>query len=87
MKTAKGVDHEDASFADTTRRDETPAVFDHGALGEKRGEFRDEVGLIESGRVDVASIVTHRYGSLEQAPEALANGWRADDYVKGIVTL
>ncbi|HKP13630.1 MAG TPA: zinc-binding dehydrogenase, partial [Blastocatellia bacterium] len=45
------------------------------------------LSLIESGRVDVASIITHRYTQLEQVPQALADDWRAADYVKGVVTL
>lgn len=45
------------------------------------------LSLIESGRIDVASIITHRYTELEQVPQALAGDWRAADYVKGIVTL
>jgi 2-desacetyl-2-hydroxyethyl bacteriochlorophyllide A dehydrogenase len=43
--------------------------------------------LIESGSIDVASIITHRYTQLEQVPQALDSEWRAADYVKGIVTL
>lgn len=45
------------------------------------------LSLIESGRIDVASIITHRYTSLEQVPQALGSDWRAAGYVKGIVTL
>jgi L-iditol 2-dehydrogenase len=45
------------------------------------------LSLIESGSIDVASIITHRYTSLEQVPQALGDDWRAADYVKGIVTL
>ena len=45
------------------------------------------LSLIESGRIDVASIITHRYTQLDQVPQALAGDWRADDYVKGVVTL
>jgi len=43
--------------------------------------------LIEAGRIDVASIITHRYTSLAQVPQALGDDWRAADYLKGIVTL
>ena len=45
------------------------------------------LALIEQGTVDVAPIVTHRYRSLDAVADALANGHRAADYVKGIVTL
>jgi L-iditol 2-dehydrogenase len=43
--------------------------------------------LIEGGRVDVASLVTHRYASLDQVPAAFAGAHSAPDYVKGVVTL
>lgn len=43
--------------------------------------------LIESGRIDVASIITHRYTRLDEVPQALGGDWRTADYVKGIVTL
>jgi 2-desacetyl-2-hydroxyethyl bacteriochlorophyllide A dehydrogenase len=63
-----------------------------GASGGFDAEGRPEVyrralRLIESGRIDVASIITHRYTTLEQVPQALADDWRAADYVKGVVTL
>jgi threonine dehydrogenase-like Zn-dependent dehydrogenase len=45
------------------------------------------LSLIESGRINVASIITHRYTQLGQVPQALADDWRAADYVKGVVTL
>lgn len=45
------------------------------------------LNLIESGRIDVASMITHRYTQLEQVEQALAGDWRAADYVKGVVTL
>lgn len=43
--------------------------------------------LIECGRVDVASLITHRYPSLESVPGAFAGDHQAPDYVKGVVTL
>ena len=43
--------------------------------------------LLESGTVDGAPMITHRYPSLEQVPAALATDFRDPDYVKGIVTL
>ena len=49
--------------------------------------YRRALTLIESGRIDVASIITHRYTRLEQVAQALAYDWRAADYVKGVVTL
>ncbi|HJQ25785.1 MAG TPA: alcohol dehydrogenase catalytic domain-containing protein [Blastocatellia bacterium] len=49
--------------------------------------YRRALLLIERGSIDVASIITHRYTRLEQVPQALADDWRAADYVKGVVTL
>ncbi|HEX2716524.1 MAG TPA: alcohol dehydrogenase catalytic domain-containing protein [Gemmatimonadaceae bacterium] len=43
--------------------------------------------LIESGRVDVAPLITHRYDSLAAIPGAFAGVHRAPDYVKGVVLL
>jgi L-iditol 2-dehydrogenase len=43
--------------------------------------------LIESGRIDVASLITHRYPSLDAVPAAFAGDHRRPDYVKGVVTL
>jgi L-iditol 2-dehydrogenase len=43
--------------------------------------------LIERGEVDVASLITHRYASLDAVPRALASDYRASDYVKGVVVL
>jgi L-iditol 2-dehydrogenase len=45
------------------------------------------LGLIESGRVTVASFVTHPYASLDDVPRALTVDYYAPDYVKGVVTL
>lgn len=42
--------------------------------------------LIESGRIDVASLITHRYPSLDAVPAAFAGDHRRPDYVKGVVT-
>ena len=42
--------------------------------------------LIEEGRVDVASLITHRYASLDAVPRVFAGEHRAPDYVKGVVT-
>jgi threonine dehydrogenase-like Zn-dependent dehydrogenase len=40
--------------------------------------------LIERGQVDVASLITHRYPSLEAASRAFAGEHAAPDYVKGV---
>ena len=43
--------------------------------------------LIERGQVDVASLITHRYPSLDSVPRAFGGGDHgAADYVKGVVT-
>jgi threonine dehydrogenase-like Zn-dependent dehydrogenase len=49
--------------------------------------YRRALGLIETGRIDVESFVTHRYHSLDQVPAAFAGAHRAPDYVKGVVEL
>jgi L-iditol 2-dehydrogenase len=71
---------------------EPQLVASVGASGGFRADGRPAVyaralSLIESGRIDVASIITHRYTHLEQVPQALSDDWRATDYVKGVVTL
>jgi L-iditol 2-dehydrogenase len=63
-----------------------------GASGgfERDGRPSTYVGalrLIERGRVDVTSLITHRYPSLEQIPRAFEGDHYAPDYVKGVVTL
>lgn len=61
-----------------------------GASGgfERDGRPSTYVGalrLIERGEVEVASLITHRYPSLDSVPRALAGDHRAADYVKGVV--
>jgi hypothetical protein len=43
--------------------------------------------LLESEQIDVRTLITHEYKSLEQVGAALAGGMEAEDYVKGVVTL
>lgn len=43
--------------------------------------------LIETGRINVESLITHRYLSLDAVPDAFAGEHHAPDYVKGVVTL
>jgi L-iditol 2-dehydrogenase len=45
------------------------------------------LNLIEEDHVDVASIITHRYTSLDAVQKALAHDIHAPDYVKGVVAL
>ncbi|HXL35039.1 MAG TPA: alcohol dehydrogenase catalytic domain-containing protein [Gemmatimonadales bacterium] len=42
--------------------------------------------LIERGQVDVATLITHRYPSLDAVPRAFAGEHSAADYVKGVLT-
>ena len=43
--------------------------------------------LVERGTIDVASLITHRYPSLDAVPDAFAGDHRRPDYVKGVVVL
>ena len=61
-----------------------------GASGGFEGDRRpttyvQALRLIESGRIDVAALITHRYESLASVPRAFAGDHRSPDYVKGVV--
>jgi threonine dehydrogenase-like Zn-dependent dehydrogenase len=43
--------------------------------------------LLETGRIDARSLITHRYASLESIPGALTGDHRSPEYVKGVVAL
>ncbi|HET8654337.1 MAG TPA: alcohol dehydrogenase catalytic domain-containing protein [Longimicrobiaceae bacterium] len=43
--------------------------------------------LVEGGRIDVASLITHRYRSLDAVPAAFAGDHRDPGYLKGVVVL
>lgn len=43
--------------------------------------------LIERGQIEIASIITHRYTSLDAVQGALENDIYAQDYIKGVVAL
>ena len=49
--------------------------------------YAQALRLIEEGRVDVGSLITHRYPSLDAVPSAFAGDHRLPEYVKGVVTL
>ena len=49
--------------------------------------YKNALNLVEANKIDVQRLVTHEYRSLEQVEGALSGGMRADDYVKGVVTL
>jgi L-iditol 2-dehydrogenase len=43
--------------------------------------------LVEAGTIDVASLITHRYRSLDAVADAFGGDHRRPDYVKGVVVL
>src|SRR4051812_28217421 len=43
--------------------------------------------LVERNTIDVASLISHRYSSLDAVPAAFAGDHRRPDYVKGVVVL
>jgi L-iditol 2-dehydrogenase len=45
------------------------------------------LSLIEERRIEVASLITHRYTSLEAVQGALANDIHAPGYIKGVVSI
>jgi L-iditol 2-dehydrogenase len=49
--------------------------------------YAQALGLIEEHTIEVASIITHRYTSLESVQGALENVMRTPHYLKGVVTL
>ena len=67
-------------------------VSSAGASGGFEADGRPSVytralGLIERKEIDVDSLITHRYGSLDDVETALAGGMRSPGYVKGVVVL
>lgn len=49
--------------------------------------YRQALDLIERRRIEVAALVSHRYTSLEDLPQAFADAQHAPDFIKGVVTL
>lgn len=49
--------------------------------------YTQALSLIEDGTIDVSSIITHRYTSLDAVQAALENDMRAPNYLKGVVML
>jgi L-iditol 2-dehydrogenase len=49
--------------------------------------YLQALGLIEQHKIEVASIITHRYSSLDVVQGALERDMRAPNYLKGVVTL
>lgn len=63
-----------------------------GASGgfEKDGRpsaYMRALNLIEQKRIDIASLITHRYTSFADVEKALSTDVHGDDYVKGVVVL
>ena len=48
--------------------------------------FRRALGLIEEHKIDVASLITHRYTALSAVQDALTNDINKPDYIKGVFT-
>ena len=49
--------------------------------------YRRALNLLEGGLVDVSTIVTNRYGSLDEVPGALSRDFSDPAYIKGVVEL
>lgn len=49
--------------------------------------YKRALDLLENDQINVRSLITHEYKSLDQVASALASGMNAADYVKGVVTL
>lgn len=51
------------------------------------GVYRRALGLLQSGRIRVAPMITHRYKSLEEVPAAFGGAHQKPGYIKGVVEL
>ena len=49
--------------------------------------YRRALRLVESGAIEIASMITHRYTSLDAVQGALLSDHLSPDYVKGVVVL
>mgnify|MGYP006295752897 CR=1 FL=1 len=49
--------------------------------------YARSLGAIEEEQVNVASLITHRYKSLETVPQAFTSDSKSSDYIKGVVLL
>jgi L-iditol 2-dehydrogenase len=49
--------------------------------------YRRSLNLIEQRQIEVASLITHRYTSLDAVQDALIEDIYAPGYIKGVVTL
>jgi L-iditol 2-dehydrogenase len=87
-----GHDGVDASVLNLLQFMEPRLVSPAGASGGFEPDGRptvyvDALRLIESGRIAVAPLITHRYQSLDAVPNAFAGDHRLPEYVKGVVLL
>jgi L-iditol 2-dehydrogenase len=66
----------------------SPVGASGGFLPDGRPEtYRRALDLIATGRVQAEPIVTDRYASLDEVPQAFAGAHKRPDYVKGVVEL
>jgi L-iditol 2-dehydrogenase len=66
----------------------TPAGASGGWDADLRpATYRRALQLIEEGTIDVASLITHRYRSLDAVPAAFSGDHERPDYLKGVVLL
>jgi L-iditol 2-dehydrogenase len=47
--------------------------------------YRQALQWIESGKVQVEPMISHRYSGLEEVPKALGDDHKSPEYIKGIV--
>jgi threonine dehydrogenase-like Zn-dependent dehydrogenase len=45
------------------------------------------LNLIEQNRIDIASLITHRYTTFADVEQALSSDIHSEEYVKGVVVL
>ena len=71
-------------FLEPTLLSPVGASGGHDATGRPR-TYQRALRLIEAGTIDVSSLVTHRYASLDAVPAAFRGDHLRPDYVKGVV--
>ncbi len=49
--------------------------------------YRKALNLLETGKIDVAPIITHRYSSLDTLPSAFIKDHKLPEYIKGVALL
>ncbi len=71
---------------------ETTLVCATGASGKLDAQGRSltysqALRALEEKQIDVSSLITHRYHSLEIVPQAFINDHKLSDYIKGVIVL